>query len=111
MAHQALFESPAIGGRGRECFAEIVNRGDGLRVEVPVVGEVVDRVRKGLARGGTVVVEVVGEVFSVAGGVVVVEVGDVGCFVAGTGGRAERCLLYTSPSPRDSLRSRMPSSA
>ena len=27
------------------------------------------------------------------------------------GGKAKRCLLYTSPSPRDRTRSRMPSSA
>ena len=44
--------------------------------------------------------------------------GDAVIFVAHTAGRAERtlemlkdCLLYTSPSPRDRTRSRMPSSA
>ena len=31
--------------------------------------------------------------------------------VAGTGANATACLLYTSPSPRDRTRSRMPSSA
>src|SRR5664279_6401065 len=31
--------------------------------------------------------------------------------VHGAGGRMEGCLLYTSPSPRDGLLSRMPSSA
>ena len=30
---------------------------------------------------------------------------------AGEDGRAQRCLLYTSPSPRDRQKSRMPSSA
>ena len=31
--------------------------------------------------------------------------------IAAAGGRAKACLLYTSPSPRDGLLSRMPSSA
>ena len=31
--------------------------------------------------------------------------------VAGTNGKGSTCLLYTSPSPRDRTRSRMPSSA
>ena len=31
--------------------------------------------------------------------------------IADTGGLAKRCLLYTSPSPRDRQKSRMPSSA
>ena len=32
-------------------------------------------------------------------------------FLKQPGDRVERCLLYTSPSPRDRTRSRMPSSA
>ena len=32
-------------------------------------------------------------------------------FHVGLGGRVYNCLLYTSPSPRDRTRSRMPSSA
>src|SRR5665647_828313 len=35
----------------------------------------------------------------------------VACAVLATGGIYGRCLLYTSPSPRDGLLSRMPSSA
>ena len=31
--------------------------------------------------------------------------------LAGTNGKGSTCLLYTSPSPRDGLLSRMPSSA
>ena len=33
------------------------------------------------------------------------------CFIAADPARAEVCLLYTSPSPRDRQKSRMPSSA
>ena len=33
------------------------------------------------------------------------------CTVRGADGREHTCLLYTSPSPRDRTRSRMPSSA
>ena len=42
-----------------------------------------------------------------AGGIVL----DVRSELAGTGMEAKHCLLYTSPSPRDRTRSRMPSSA
>ena len=35
----------------------------------------------------------------------------VGVILSGTGNDGSRCLLYTSPSPRDRTRSRMPSSA
>ena len=39
-----------------------------------------------------------------------VQVGN-GLYMAGQVGNDESCLLYTSPSPRDGLLSRMPSSA
>ena len=35
----------------------------------------------------------------------------VDCVLIDTAGRMQTCLLYTSPSPRDRTRSRMPSSA
>ena len=41
----------------------------------------------------------------------VVVTSDIAIAIAARGAMSRRCLLYTSPSPRDGLLSRMPSSA
>ena len=57
-----------------------------------------------------------GMMVGAAGGPIGALVGATGGFFAGSAvqagiGKSETCLLYTSPSPRDRTRSRMPSSA